>query len=393
LTRPRFQAVIRGSGIVSSLGRGKDANTAAMRDLRTGLRASRDARPFLQAKTPLNDVPDAYFTPSDLNGSWHRNDAMARIALKEALDEAGWERGIPDVRSCALMVGCCIGDSWEAEMWCRHRNPDPTAALEASEPGPGRVGLRLARWLGTEGVMMTLPTACTSSANALVAALQMLALKRADRVIVVGVHTMTRTEVCGFESMMLLDPDGCHPFDLRRNGIQLGEGAAAVILERTESRGNDTPRITGWASTCDPYHLTTSAPDGEGAAAAMGEALKKAGISPERVSGVKAHGTGTPNNDLAEGRAIRRLFGEKAPPITSLKRYFGHTMGASGLLEMVALLSCVRQGFFPASLGTNTFDPETKVSPTRAHRPVRSGPFLLSSFGFGGSCVSLVVKG
>jgi 3-oxoacyl-(acyl-carrier-protein) synthase len=125
----------------------------------------------------------------------------------------------------------------------------------------------------------------------------------------------------------------------------------------------------------------------------MREALKKARISPESVRGVKAHGTGTPNNDLAEGRAIRHLFGEKIPPITSLKRYFGHTMGASGLLEMVALLSCVREGFFPASLGTDTPDPEVEVSPTSAHWPAVAGPFLLSSFGFGGSCVSLVVGG
>ncbi len=393
MTGPRFQACVSGAGILSSLGCGKDANTSAMRALGKGLRDPHDARSFLNAKTPLNDVPDTYFLTAEPDESWHRNDGMARVAIGEALDEAGWRVSGKWVRSCALIVGCCIGDSWEAEMWRRHQHPGPEEALEAAEPGPGRVGMRLAQWLGVEGPVLTIPTACTSSANAVVVAMQMLALGSVERVIVVGVHTMTRTEVSGFESMMLLDPDGCHPFDLRRNGIQLGEGAAAVALKRSERENGEDPQIMGWASTCDPYHLTTSAPEGEGAAQAMGDACRKAGISPASVSGIKAHGTGTLNNDLAEGRAIRRLFGEAVPPVTALKRYFGHTMGASGLLEMVALLSCVREGFFPASLGTNTPDPETGIYPLPEHRPALNGPLLLSSFGFGGSCVSLVARG
>lgn len=388
----RFQASVSGSGIISSLGCGKGTNMSAMKAMRTGLRAPRDARPFLDSKTPLNDVPDTYFLTADSEESWHRNDGMSRVAIGEALDEAGWQMEGSWAKSCALIVGCCIGDSWEAEMWCRHQHPDPEAALEAAEPGPGRIGMRLAQWLGVEGPVLTIPTACTSSANAVVAAIQMLALERVERVIVVGVHTMSRTEVCGFESMMLLDPDGCHPFDLRRNGIQLGEGAAAVALERARDGDHPHPRIIGWASTCDPYHLTTSAPEGEGAAAAMEAACRRAGISHESVGGIKAHGTGTPNNDLAEGRAIRRLFGEKIPPVTALKRYFGHTMGASGLLEMVALLSCVREGFFPASLGTDTPDPATEIHPLPEHRPALKRPLLLSSFGFGGSCVSIVAR-
>ena len=393
MTGPRFQACVSGTGILSSLGRGKGANTSAMKAFRTGLRAPQDARAFLNAKTLLNDVPDTYFHTPGPDESLHRNDGMARVAIEEALDEAGWRMGERWVRCCALIVGCCIGDSWEAEMWCRHQNPNPEEALEAAEPGPGRIGMRLARWLGVEGPVLTIPTACTSSANAVVVAMQMLALGSVERAIVVGVHTMTRTEVCGFESMMLLDPDGCHPFDLRRNGIQLGEGAAAVAFERSERENGEAPRIIGWASTCDPYHLTTSAPEGEGAAAAMGEACRRAGISHQSVSGIKAHGTGTPNNDLAEGRAIRRLFGEAIPPVTTLKRYFGHTMGASGLLEMVALLSCVREGFFPASLGTETPDPATEIYPLPKHVPALKGPLLLSSFGFGGSCVSIVARG
>jgi 3-oxoacyl-(acyl-carrier-protein) synthase len=193
---------------------------------------------------------------------------------------------------------------------------------------------------------------------------------------------------------MLLDVDGCRPFDRSRRGIQVGEAAGAVVLElaNPDDASDGAPWLLGGASRCDPFHMTASSPDGSGAEAVMRAACAQSGVDPADIVAIKAHGTGTPDNDAAEGHALRRLFGDAVPPFASLKRYLGHTMGAAGTVELAAFLGCLQAGFMPACAGFEQDDPEVGVVPLRRHAAFAGGTVMLNYFGFGGNSVSLLVR-
>ena len=385
---------IAGMGLVSALGAGRGHVAARIRAGDIGLHRLTSVGTPLAQRIPVAQVVDL-----DIDPSAPRNDALATHAVMQALAEAGLAPNTPEVAAAALLVGSITGDSNLSEARYR-RKVEQSGAVPCVtiDPPAGRIAARLAEALGVRGPILTSCSACTSSANAMLTAVHMLRVGRVPRVVVVGTDVLTATLIHGFESLMLLDGMGCRPFDRTRKGIQVGEAAGAVVLELADLDGarDDAPGgsvlLLGGASRCDPFHMTASSPDGSGGEAVMRAACAQSGVDPSDVVAIKAHGTGTPDNDAAEGHAMQRVFGEAVPPFASLKRYLGHTMGAAGTVELVAFLGCLQAGFVPACAGFAEEDPEVGVAPLRQHAPFGGGTVMLNYFGFGGNSVSLLVR-
>ena len=194
---------------------------------------------------------------------------------------------------------------------------------------------------------------------------------------------------------MILDKEPCRPFDATRAGLNLGEGAAYLVLETEESalkRGvKPIAVLRGWGNACDAFHQTASSPDGEGAFLAMRKALEMAGLDGSAIDYVNAHGTGTPNNDASESAAIRRIFGESLPPVSSTKSFTGHTTSASGSIKAVFCILALENGFVPRQLNWSTPDPSCIVPQTE---PLRKElrHILCNAFGFGGNDSSIILS-
>ena len=219
---------------------------------------------------------------------------------------------------------------------------------------------------------------------------------KADIVAAGGSECLSDYHLNGFHSLMILDAEPCRPFDRTRAGLNLGEGAAFLILESEASaaRRGATPvaELAGYANACDAFHQTASSPDGEGAFLAMQGALRRAGLQPGDVDYVNAHGTGTPNNDASESAALRRIFGEKMPPVSSTKGFTGHTTSASGSIEAAFCLLAMQHSFLPANAGWQEADPDCIVPCTALGKPAPVNVALCNAFGFGGNDSSFILK-
>ena len=217
-----------------------------------------------------------------------------------------------------------------------------------------------------------------------------------DVVVAGGTECLSLFHLNGFQSLMIVDNQPCRPFDASRQGLNLGEGAAYVVLEseaHARARGiRPQAFLDGWGNACDAYHQTASSPEGDGAYAAMQQALRTAGLSPQDIGYINAHGTGTPNNDASESRALQRLFGEKLPPVSSTKGFTGHTTSASGSIEAVFCLLALQQGFIPGNPGFST-PFEGGVVPQQQSAPAPGLQHVLcNAFGFGGNDSSLLIS-
>jgi 3-oxoacyl-[acyl-carrier-protein] synthase-1 len=243
-------------------------------------------------------------------------------------------------------------------------------------------------------LVLTVSTACSAGLHAVGMARRLIELGRCDICLALGADALSLLTVRGFGSLTLLAPGGCAPFDKNRAGISLGEGAGALLLASPVAAEQMAAKalafVSGWGASADCHHMTAPHPEGRGAAAAMSAALRDADLSSDRIDFVAAHGTGTPDNDLAEVRAMRAIFGEKLPPFASMKRTIGHTLGASGTLEAVFAVSAMRAGTVPASGGFECMDEAIGAAPSQGERKVLRH-ILKNAFGFGGNNCSLVL--
>lgn len=261
----------------------------------------------------------------------------------------------------------------------------------------GHATERVADALGLRGPLATVSTACTSSANAILVAARLIRAGVLDRAVAGGCDALCRFVVNGFYSLRIVDPLPCRPFDDSRAGLTIGEGAAYLVLEaeQTAARRGARPlaEVRGWGVANDLFHQTGSSPEGDGALAAMRAALSAAGLDPGQVGWVNAHGTGTENNDLSEGRALVRLFGDRVPPFGSTKGATGHTMGAAGAVEAaISVLALQREIIYP-NLNFSTPMKEIGLAPVTAPRSAPGLAHVLSnSLGFGGNCTSLLLS-
>jgi 3-oxoacyl-[acyl-carrier-protein] synthase-1 len=220
--------------------------------------------------------------------------------------------------------------------------------------------------------------------------------KQLDVVFAGGADALTKFTLNGFNSLMILDKAPCRPFDASRNGLNLGEGAGFVVLVSEEVARAESlqplAKISGYANTNDGYHQTASSPEGRGSYLAMEQALKMAALATDEIDYINLHGTGTVNNDLSESTALKRLFGEHVPCISSTKAFTGHTLGACGGIEtVVALMSICHQCVFP-NLRFSQPIPETGLMPQKEFEKTEVTNVMSNSFGFGGNCSSIVLS-
>jgi len=380
------RVAITGVGILGAPGVGVAATLDHLWAGRSGLGPLELFPSPRHSHLPVGEVRD--LLPGD-EGS--RTGRLARLALAEALESAGLDPLPPELGArAALCLGTCTGGMPETEravatllaggdppavVWGRHECGAATAALAI------RFGLR--------GPALTISNACSSGAQAIADGGELIESGEAELVVAGGADALCDLTLSGFASLLVVDPHGCRPFDRRRAGMSLGEGAAFCVLEseaHAAARGV-APRawLLGHGNTCDAHHPTAPDPQGRGAARAMRKALERAQLAPAAVDYVNAHGTGTPDNDRAEGRALRTLFGEALPPVSSVKRCFGHTLGAAGAIEAVVSVLALSEGFLPGNPGFEELDPECGVEPIRETQAAAPRVVLSSSFGFGGN--------
>ena len=241
----------------------------------------------------------------------------------------------------------------------------------------------------------TISTACSSAANALILGATMLKAGEADIVVAGGTEALSLFHLNGFNSLMILDKERCRPFDDQRAGLNLGEGAAYVVMESEEHarqrQASVHAYLTGYGNACDAFHQTASSDNGEGAYLAMAEAITMAGLKPSDIDYVNAHGTGTPNNDQSESVALQRVFGSHLPPVSSTKGFTGHTTSASGSIETVICLLAMHHGFIPANLGF-AHPMASGIIPSLGAEGCTLRHVLCNSFGFGGNDSSLLLE-
>jgi 3-oxoacyl-[acyl-carrier-protein] synthase I len=259
----------------------------------------------------------------------------------------------------------------------------------------GAVTELVAEWLGIRHFVSTVSTACSSSANAIFTGARMIRAGLLDFALVGGADALTRFTLNGFNTLMILDRELCRPFDENRHGLNLGEGAAYLLLasEKGLKELNKKPyaQISGFANANDAFHQTASSSEGTGSFLAMKGALDQAGFQPGEIDYINLHGTGTQNNDMAEGTAIRLLFDPSYPKMSSTKSYTGHTLGASGAVEAVYSVLCIEHGFIFPNLRLITAMKEFPFQPVTAFlKNQRIQHVMSNSFGFGGNCSSLI---
>jgi 3-oxoacyl-(acyl-carrier-protein) synthase len=249
--------------------------------------------------------------------------------------------------------------------------------------------------LGINGFVSTINTACSSSVNAIALGARMITHNLLDVVIAGGTDALSKFTLNGFNSLMILDRQPCRPFDAGRNGLNLGEGAGFVVLisdrVKISARLNTQCYVSGFANTNDAFHQTASSPEGRGSFGAMQKALAMSELSPEKIAYINLHGTGTLNNDLSEGTAVKRLYGDYYPRVSSTKAFTGHTLGASGGIEAVfSILSIQHQCVFPNLRFENPI-PEIGITPQlNFETGVDVNHVMSNSFGFGGNCSSII---
>jgi 3-oxoacyl-(acyl-carrier-protein) synthase len=292
-----------------------------------------------------------------------------------------------ELSECALLIGSTSMNVPCSESFFREK-PDQKML---SYIGYGKIGDHLCELFDIGGEVSFFTTACTSSANALLYAQRSIASGRFKRAIVIGFEFYNELTMSGFEVLGLLSSNGCRPFDANRSGIILGEGCSAILVDSIAPEYPTQFVLRGGSSVCDIASPTSHSVDGEIISQAITDALKDAKKSLNDVVLIKAHATGTENNDWAEGNGINLTF-NTVPPIIGLKPFLGHTLGGSGAIELSLLWFCMREGFIPRTDGFESLDERMNISPSLKEQEMYEGVLLLNHFGFGGSGVVLVVE-
>jgi len=299
-----------------------------------------------------------------------------------------------DPARLAVVIGTALGGVEEGERALAGAAGVSTLA-GALYDSPAR---NLARWLGARGPVLTVATACASGATALGVGAELVREGVADVVVAGGYDILCRFVMRGFDALRALTRDAIRPFDRRRTGLLLGEGAGLVLLTRDGAVGSGPRlgRLLGHASGSDGSHISAPDPNGRGLEYTVRAALAEAGVMPAAVDFVSAHGTATPHNDRVETLVLKRVLGRHAHeiPINSIKGYMGHTMGAAAALEVIMCLLAARHGVIPSTFGLEEPDPECDLDYVPgAPRPARPRIMLSTSAGFGGCNATLVLEG
>ena len=388
---------ITGEGIICAIGADKASVLDSLRRKQTGIATMRylpsghQELPVGEVKLSDDEMKSLLGIESSVEVS--RTALMGMLAVRQALDDAGYHsEGNGKV---VLISGTTVAgmDITERHFTDLRTSDEHLSCLRYHSCGDNT--RQIADHFGCFSEVTTVSTACSSAANALILGAEMLKTGEADIVVAGGTEALSVFHLNGFNSLMILDKEHCRPFDETRAGLNLGEGAAYVVLESEEHarqrQASVHAYLTGYGNACDAFHQTASSENGEGAYLAMQQALTMAGLKPTDIDYVNAHGTGTPNNDLSESVALRRVFGSQMPPVSSTKGFTGHTTSASGSIETVICLLAMHHGFLPANLGWHQ-PMADGIVPTQGEDSHALRHVLCNSFGFGGNDSSLLLS-
>ena len=414
--------IVAGYGIICAIGNDASAVLKSLKEGQTGigpmryLQSSHKELPVGEVKLSNDEMKQ--ILGLDKEAIISRTALMGAIAIRQALEHAQLTlKG----KRVVVISGTTVGGMDMTERYFKGPSAELEEALRKHDCGSST--RQMANLAGLEDAeVCTVSTACSSSVNAIILGSEMLKRGETDIVIAGGTEALSMFHLNGFNSLMILDKAQCRPFDKTRAGLNLGEGAAFLVLTHTlvkseelrvknksnnlECNSNSDSSlftlhspvyIRGYANRCDAFHQTASSENGEGAFLAMTDTLKMAGLRPEDISYINAHGTGTPNNDASESEAIRRVFADNIPPVSSTKGFTGHTTSASGAIETVICILALQNNFLPANLGWKEQD-EACITPIgNEELRIKNEEFatarniLCNSFGFGGNDSAVVI--
>ncbi len=396
---------ITGEGIVSAIGLNKQEVLQSLLDKKTGIGEMKHLQ-SVHHELPVGEVDLSNDQMKEMLGipcgnMMSRTALLGMLAIRQALEDAGIDEekqkntlSTGKKPRIVLVSGTTVGGMDMTEL-CFDLPEEERSLDFLKHHDCGSSTQLMADHFGIFCETTTLSTACSSAANAIMLGARLLKAGQADIVVAGGTEALSRFHLNGFNSLMILDHEQCRPFDATRAGLNLGEGAAFVVLESEETaqrRGAATHAyLTGYGNACDAYHQTASSEDGEGAYLAMKEALETAHLQPTDIQYVNAHGTGTPNNDQSESVSLKRIFGENMPLVSSTKSFTGHTTSASGSIETVICMLAMQHHFVPASLGWKN-QMENGITPTTGRSDIQLEHVMCNSFGFGGNDSALIIS-
>lgn len=389
---------ITGIGMISAIGNNVSESFLSLSQSKTGIGkinylTTRYKDEFLAGEVKLSNA-DLMDLVKDNSPDLNRNSYLAMLAAKEAVINSGIDTkdGLrTGVISSTTVAGMSKTEMFYKEMF---EKDDHLNVLDTHDCGDSTE--RIADYIGNVDYVTTISTACSSAANAVMLGSRMIKNGLLDRAIVGGVDALSKFTFNGFNTLMILDKEWCKPFDENRKGLNLGEGAAFLVIEGEDAlrkrNGKALAEVIGYANANDAYHQTASSPEGYGATLAITQALEMSGLTARDIDYINMHGTGTPNNDLSESIATKTVFGNHIPKFSSTKAFTGHTLAAAASIEaVISTLSLQHQLIFP-NLNFTTPIAETNLVPVTELLQTPINTILSNSFGFGGNCSSLIFK-
>ncbi len=403
---------VTGIGCLCAAGADLEACTSALFGTRATPAPPRRFATAHDPPFPVFELPDSVIdalpAPKGTDGKtpeeWTRNPVgtrqvllTARLTLAAAGQALADAKLTPETLS-GVRVGVCVGTSTGCTM-----NDEPFYAASRTGGRPDMAPIRryldnnpaslTARAFGLRGPLQTVVNACASGSDAIGIAAGWIRHGLCDIALAGGADELCRVTVNGFGSLLIADRAPCKPFDRDRRGLNLGEGAAMLVLEsealRLRRGARSRGRVLGYGSACDGHHLTAPHPDGRGLSLALDQALAQAGLAPEDIAFVNTHGTGTIDNDRVESRLLAR----RLPGVTflSTKGFTGHTLGAAGAIEAALTLACLKRGIIPGTAGCTIPDPALPASPVLTPTQFSRQAALSFSLAFGGGNAVLLL--
>lgn len=395
------QIAITGMGIISSIGNGVEENLHSLTTGKHGISEislfeTRHAGHIKTGEIRLSnkELMQKLQLSEDSNAT--RTSLLGMVAAREAVNNAG----ISDINAyrTGLISSTSVGgmDTTEKYFYTYEDFPEKQKYIDAHDAGSS--SLLIADDLGLKGMVSTISTACSSAANAIMMGAKLIKNGILDRVIVGGTDSLSKFTLNGFSTLMILTDSYNTPFDNDRKGLNLGEAAAFIVLESDEVVKKEHKKVLGYLSgygnANDAHHQTASSENGQGAFLAMEKALAVSGLQKEEIDYINVHGTATPNNDLSEGIAMIRIFGEgRVPDFSSTKAFTGHTLAAAAAIEAVYSLLAIQHNLIFPNLNFKTTMEEFDLTPVTELKQKNIRHVLSNSFGFGGNCSTLIFSG
>ncbi|TYA73956.1 beta-ketoacyl-[acyl-carrier-protein] synthase family protein [Seonamhaeicola marinus] len=394
------RVAITGMGVISAIGNNVEENYNALISGKKGISKISKIKTIHENDIKVGEIEltnEALEQHLNLtaDNNYSRTALLGAIAAKEAISQAK----ISNINAykTGLISSTSVGgmDMTEKYYYDYLTNADSQKYIESHHAGDSTQ--KIAEQLGIEeSLVTTISTACSSAANAIMLGARLIKSGQLDTVIVGGADCLSKFTINGFKTLMILSDTYNTPFDENRKGLNLGEAAAFLVLESEaviKAENKDVlAYVSGYGNANDAYHQTASSENGDGATLAMEKALKISGLKPQDIDYINAHGTATSNNDLSEGRAIVRVFGEDAPEFSSTKAFTGHTLAAAGAIEAVYAVLALQNNVIYPNLNFKTQMKEFSLTPQTTLKSKELNTVMSNSFGFGGNCSTLILS-